>query len=242
MTLVLPVYNEQAGITSVVTDWHGQLEALDLDFEICAYDDGSRDGSLRALEAVADELPRVVVRHHRNRGHGPTILRGYAEASGQFIAQCDSDGEFEASCFETLWRRREDAPVILGRRVGRRQDRVRRLVSSASRAATRLLFGPGARGLDVNTPLRLMRGAWLRRALTVVEPDTFAPNVVLTGLAARAGDVAQVDVACGGRQWGDDSLGARPFGSWTLWRAAVRAMGQTVAASRRRLPTEDCQQ
>ena len=234
LTLVFPVYNEEAGIAIVLEDWHASLESLGVTFEIRAYDDGSTDGSHECLRALEGRLPHLVVEHHSNRGHGPTILRGYREARGRYVAQCDSDGEFQASCFERLWCRREDAVLVVGRRVGRRQIWARRTVSAVSRGATRLLFGRGVRGLDVNSPLRLMRRRWLRAALAVLDADTFAPNVLLTGFAARDGGVLQVEVECVGRQWGDDSLGSRPLGSWSLWRAAARALKQTVVASRRR--------
>jgi dolichol-phosphate mannosyltransferase len=205
LTVVMPVYNEQDAIAGVVSDWTAALTALGIDFRLAVYDDGSRDGTEPVLGELAAREPRVRVSRHANRGHGPTILRGYREAESPWIFQVDSDGEMAASHFAALWRAREEHDFL----VGARQDRVsvplRRLVSAGSRASVHLLLGRGLR--DVNSPYRLMRRDRLRPLLDLLPDDPFAPNVLLSGLAPRAGlRVFECPIPHEGRRVGTGSL------------------------------------
>ncbi|HJQ82693.1 MAG TPA: glycosyltransferase family 2 protein [Candidatus Binatia bacterium] len=227
LSVVIPAYNEEGAIRSVVTSWDDELRALGVDYEIRVYDDGSRDGTGPALEALARERPRVVAIRQENRGHGPTILRGYREARGAWIFQVDGDDEMPASSFRTLWERREQADVVLGYRVERVSPAARRTITAVSRWTVRLLFGAGVR--DVNTPYRLFRREALARLVAAVPGDTFAPNVILAGLAVRWGlRVVQLPVPHRGRRTGASSI--MRFG---MWMAAATAFAQTVRVALR---------
>lgn len=227
LSVVVPVYDEEGAVAAVVEGWDAMLRDLGVAYELRVYDDGSRDGTAAILDRLAPAHPALVVVHQTNRGHGPTVLRGYAEATGTFVFQVDGDDEMPPSAFPELWARRDAADLVLGIRVEREQPAGRALISAVSRLAVRLLFGRGV--TDVNVPYRLHRRDALRRLLPLVPPDTFAPNVILAGLALRAGlRVLEVPVAHQTRR-----TGATSFGSWRMWKTAARAMGQTVAVARR---------
>ena len=46
LCVVMPVYNEQDAIGPVLEKWDATLKALDIDYEIRPYNDGSKDNSL----------------------------------------------------------------------------------------------------------------------------------------------------------------------------------------------------
>jgi hypothetical protein len=164
---------------------------------------------------------------HANRGHGPTILRGYREATTPWILQIDSDGEMESSHFGALWRERESYDFLLGARQDRASVPVRRLVSAGSRASVHWLLGDGVR--DVNSPYRLMRRERIAPLLDLLPPDPFAPNTLLSGLAARFGlRILEVPVPHHGRKTGQGSLNLRRLASGVL-----RSFGDTVRTARR---------
>jgi dolichol-phosphate mannosyltransferase len=227
LSIVMPVYNEGAVIAEVVTVWMQELERLEIDYEFLAYDDGSRDETGRILERLAGQQRGLMVTRKANSGHGPTILRGYREARGEWVFQVDSDDEMGPEHFAGLWKQRDDYDLLIGRRQHRDSPLARRLITAMSRATVWTLFGHAV--TDVNAPYRLIRQSSLGELLTMIPDDTFAPNVIISGLAARSGlRVREVWVPHRGRR-----TGAVSIVKWRLWRAAVRAFGQTVGIALR---------
>ncbi len=189
-----------------------------------------KDATPDVLSSLAEENPRLVVTRHENRGHGPTILRGYREASAPWVFQTDSDGEMDVGGFAELWKQRDDYDFLFGIRAGRQSSPARWLVTRVSRLSVWLLFARGVS--DVNTPFRLMRSDALSPLLAGLSDDLFAPNVILSGLAAKAGlRIYETPVAFLGRRHGGGSLV-----SFNILRPAARSLAQTigVAFSRKR--------
>ncbi|WP_329137280.1 glycosyltransferase family 2 protein [Streptomyces sp. NBC_00670] len=93
ISYVLPVYNEQDGIAA----FHAELTAAldgrpDLDAELVYVNDGSSDGSLALLTALADKDDRVkVVDFARNFGHQIAITAGLDLATGDAVIVMDTD-------------------------------------------------------------------------------------------------------------------------------------------------------
>lgn len=227
LTVVMPVFNEEAAIGGVVRAWAAELDRLGIDYELRVYDDGSRDATAGILERLARELPRLVVTSKPNTGHGPTILRGYREARGEWVFQVDSDDEMGPEHFVRLWERRRDHDLLLGRRLARRSSPARRLITLGARLTVWALFGRAVG--DVNTPYRLIRRGCLAAMVPRIPAEAFAPNVILAGLAARDGlRVLELDVPHRGRTTGTVSIMR-----WRLWKAAARAFRQTVAVALR---------
>jgi glycosyltransferase involved in cell wall biosynthesis len=222
LSIVIPVYNEGETISDVVNSWVREMDRLEIDYELLVYNDGSRDKTGEVLEELGNRFKRILVRRHENIGHGPTILRGYREASGEWVFQVDGDGEMGPEQFVELWSRRKDFDLLLGCRVDRRSPFARRIITAVSRVTVRICFGTGI--LDVNTPYRLIRRTCLTRVLNYFPSDTFAPNVILSGLAVRSGwRIYQGQVPHRVRKSGTPSLV-----KWRQWKAAFLAFRQTT--------------
>src|SRR5437870_5442144 len=146
LSVVMPVYNEEAGIVDVVSKWTEILNRLGVQYELLLYDDGSRDTTGAKLDSLVTQHVRVT--HHTNRGHGPTVLRGYREAQGDWVFQTDSDDEIPADAFESIWRARKGRDAVFGIRTGRPSGLGRRVLTSGAAVVVRLLFGAGPH--DVN--------------------------------------------------------------------------------------------
>jgi dolichol-phosphate mannosyltransferase len=223
LIVVMPVYNEEECIAAVVRSWRHQLEAMGLNFLITVLNDGSRDSTGAALEAFAEDN-RVRIVNKPNSGHGPTILRGYRVAveEARWVFQVDSDDEMKPNHFPRLWEKREKYDALFGVRVHREQDLARHLLSVGSRAMVRLLFGRGVR--DVNTPYRLMRAEALRPIVTAIPDDTFAPNVIISGVFSRHRNrIHNLPVPHENRKTGTGSLT-----SSKVWKVAFRSLVQTL--------------
>ena len=225
LSVIMPAYNEERSIPAVVCAWMAALDRLKIDYEFLAYDDGSVDGTGILLRELAARHPRLVVVSHANRGHGPTILSGYRDARGEWVFQMDSDGQVGPDAFEGLWSRRDRFDFLIGVRRTRGPAVARRVVTLASRVLVWMLFGRGIS--DVNSPYRLMRRSCLEAMLPAVPPNAFAPNVILSGLAARRKlRLYETGVAHVARRTGSASLAG-----WRLWKTALRCFAETVRAA-----------
>lgn len=225
LAVVMPVYNEAEAIGPVLKKWGAMLDTLGIRYHIRAYNDGSKDATGKILRAIAEGAGgRVLAIDKPNSGHGPTILRGYREAAevADWVFQIDSDDEMGPEAFPVLWAARERRDFLVGKRDGRRQPLARKVVSFVSRLCVRLFYGKGV--WDVNSPYRLMRAERFAPFYAAIPGDTFAPNVLLSGLAARHGlRVLEVPVPQHDRTTGEVSIK-----KWRLFRAAVRSFGQTI--------------
>jgi dolichol-phosphate mannosyltransferase len=225
LSVVMPVYNEAGTVESVIRSWLGELDRLGVSYEFLVYDDGSRDRTPEVLGEIAKRHKRLVVSRHLNMGHGPTISKGYREARGEWVFQTDSDDEMTPSSFEHLWVRRADYDLLLGCRKGAHERLARRIIRTGSRAIVRLLFGRGM--WDVNAPYRLIRRSKLATLLPLIPPAAFAPNVIMTGLAAREQlRVYQVYVL-----YRPKPVGTGAIAGWRQWRTALRCAGETLSVA-----------
>lgn len=224
LSVVMPVYNEQDTVGSVLEKWSRELSRLGIDFRIDVYNDGSQDNTLAVLNAVAQKLPQVVVHNKLNGGHGPTILLGYRQNSDcEWIFQTDSDDEIPLEHFENLWKERDRNDFLLGCRLGREQSLFRGIISIISRLTVWGLYGRGV--LDVNAPFRLMRTEKLKPIFSVLPEKTFAPNVIISGWAVRKRlHILEVDVPHIHRRSRTVSVK-----KWKLLKVAMQSFLQTFA-------------
>ena len=223
LAVILPVYNEEEIIGKIIDDWARELERLEISFEIHAYNDGSKDNTLQILSEHAAKNKKIIVHHKPNTGHGPTILLGYRENSDlKWIFQTDSDNEISAQFFEEFWKRREGFDFLIGRRVRREGPLSRTLISFAARMLVRIFFGPGVH--DVNCPYRLMKSGVFKSALNKMEINTFAPNVIISGVACKNNyRTLEIPVSYSQRTTGKVSIRR-----WKLLKAASKGLWQTI--------------
>jgi glycosyltransferase involved in cell wall biosynthesis len=87
VSVVIPAYNEEDGIASVVAG----VAALGPWGEIVVVDDGSTD---RTAER-AEQAGARVVRHPYNKGNGAAVKTGIREAKGEVVLFMDADGQHD---------------------------------------------------------------------------------------------------------------------------------------------------
>lgn len=90
LSVIVPVYNEIRTIREVLE----KINLLDLDKEIIVVDDGSNDGTDKALSQLRFGNMKVI-HHSTNRGKGAAFLTGLVHAGGEFVIIQDADLEYE---------------------------------------------------------------------------------------------------------------------------------------------------
>lgn len=92
VSVVVPIYNEFENIPLLYQQLSQALPQLGREYEILFVDDGSRDGSIEALQALAAADTRVkVVRFRRNYGQTAALQAGLQFASYDVIVTLDGD-------------------------------------------------------------------------------------------------------------------------------------------------------
>lgn len=180
LLVVLPVYNEEASIETVVRDWMEALDRVCPDFVLLAMDDGSQDRTAEILNALGREFgERLEILSRENRGHGQTCLEGYRVALQRgipYVLQIDSDGQCDPVFFREFWEKRDEHDVIYGART--REDGFRRVVASAVLRQV-LKVGFGVSCVDPNVPYRLMDTRACEVAIQGIGSGIFLANVAL---------------------------------------------------------------
>ncbi len=228
--IVMPVYNEQASVRKVVTEWFSEVENWTERIVFLAIDDGSKDETPRVLKRLQEQLgPRLEVLSRENRGHGQSCMQGYQIASERgipYVFQIDSDGQCDPQYFFRFWRLRESCDVVYGHRV-RRDDGWRRVLASFVLKMTLLVFGK-AWCVDANVPYRLMRTSVIQPFLDKVPKDFFLANVALAVLLRKAQGIRHnfVRIHFRERYGGEPSVRLSKFGGKaTELIAQLRALG-----------------
>jgi undecaprenyl-phosphate 4-deoxy-4-formamido-L-arabinose transferase len=93
LSIVIPVYNEEAGLAQLYERLYPALDQLRRRYEVIFVDDGSSDRSVALLREQFQKRPdstRVIVLA-RNAGQHMAILAGFAQSHGDYIITLDAD-------------------------------------------------------------------------------------------------------------------------------------------------------
>src|SRR5262245_58158341 len=95
LSLVLPAYNEEAGLRQAIVEADEALSGLCGEYEILVVDDGSRDTTSAIATDEATRRPNVrPLRHETNRGYGAALRTGFEAARHDLVAFTDADCQF----------------------------------------------------------------------------------------------------------------------------------------------------
>ncbi len=95
LSLVIPAYNEESRISSMIFDCIKFLKTLNLKYEIIIVNDGSRDKTWDIIKNTMNKYPEVEiygVTYKKNGGKGWAVTNGMRYAKGQYILMLDADG------------------------------------------------------------------------------------------------------------------------------------------------------
>jgi undecaprenyl-phosphate 4-deoxy-4-formamido-L-arabinose transferase len=93
ISVVIPVYNEEAGLAKLFSRLYPALDALGLAYEVVFVNDGSRDRSAAILAdqfRLRADVTRVVL-FNGNYGQHMAILAGFEATRGEIVITLDAD-------------------------------------------------------------------------------------------------------------------------------------------------------
>ncbi len=117
VSIIIPAYNEEAGIGSVLASLRRVLEAAGLVYEVVVVDDGSQD---QTATIARREIGVRVLQHRENRGYGAALKTGIRHARHELVVITDADGTYPHEpippMVERLLAREWD--MVVGARIG----------------------------------------------------------------------------------------------------------------------------
>ena len=93
LSVVIPVYNEEASLPDLFARLYPALDALGVRYEVIFVNDGSRDRSAALLREQWERRPATtrVVLFNANYGQHPAIVAGFEHCRGDRVVTMDAD-------------------------------------------------------------------------------------------------------------------------------------------------------
>ncbi len=201
----MPCCNEQANLQRFPSEVVEPLRALVPEFELVLVDDGSRDGTLRRIDALIAEFPSAVrkVVHGANRGLGAALASGFAVATGDAILTLDADLTFSPTEVPVLLKAYGlGVDCVMGSPIKGKMRGVplyRRVLSHGVNAIYKSLLNRPFTG--VSSLFRLYRAAVLKKLDLSCASFDINAEILLT-LLAHGANVVEVPATLGVRRDG----------------------------------------
>lgn len=127
LSLIVPVFNEEEVLPVSYARMSAAMQALTgYDYEIIYVNDGSRDGTMKRLRAIAKEHKEVrVISFSRNFGHQLAVTAGMDNARGDALIIIDADLQDPPEVIAELVKAWENgADIAYGKRLKREGETV----------------------------------------------------------------------------------------------------------------------
>jgi len=124
LSLIVPVFNEEEVLPVSYARMSAAMQALTgYDYEIIYVNDGSRDGTMKQLRAIAKEHKEVrVISFSRNFGHQLAVTAGMDNARGDALIIIDADLQEVIAELVKAWE--NGADIAYGKRLKREGETV----------------------------------------------------------------------------------------------------------------------
>jgi len=113
ISVILPTYNEEKAVASVIDQITAVMNEKGYDFEIIVVDDGSTD---RTPEIAKEKNVRLL-RHDINKGVGAARKTGILNAKGKIIVMLDADGTYPVKSIPGLLQYIPEFDQVIGLRT-----------------------------------------------------------------------------------------------------------------------------
>lgn len=189
VSIVIPVYNEEAILHAAVVDLRERLAPFNWRYEIIIAENGSRDRTVELAKELSEKYPEVRSLSAGEPNYGKALRLGIELAQGDYVIceeidLCDTD--FHKRAMERL--RAGEADMVIGSKLiaGAEDERpmLRHAASMAYTSLLRVLLG--FRGTDTHGLKAFKRSALLPMvSACLVEKDVFASEFVIRAYRAK---------------------------------------------------------
>ena len=183
LSVLIPVFNEEKSLPSLIKELKEVLPETGLAYEIIAIDDGSSDNSYD----IASKQGITVIKNPYNLGYGASLKRGILRSSGKYILTIDADGTYPVKPIKDMIKYMKDYEMVVGSRTGKNVS-----IPLMRKPAKKILsifanFLTGRKIPDLNSGLRIFTRQAADRFFHLF-PSRFSFSTTIT-LACLANDL-----------------------------------------------------
>ncbi|MCL5037888.1 MAG: glycosyltransferase family 2 protein [Chloroflexi bacterium] len=149
LSYFVPARDEAGNLPGLINRALEVLPAYTKKLEIIVVDDGSSDNTRAVVSEIERRDPRVrLISHPKPRGYGAALRTGFEASRNEWVFMTDGDGQFDPGEISLLLKYSGDFPVILGKRIKRKDGIQRLFVPWVYHIMLRLLLGLKAKDID----------------------------------------------------------------------------------------------
>ena len=208
LSIVIPAYEEAESLPELAERIRAVCDEAELSFQAWIVDDGSRDGTWAAVQALHEEDSRFAgLRFQRNYGKSAALAVGFERAAGRYVVTMDADLQDDPAEIPALVEKLEEGYDLVSGWKKNRKDPPRKTIPSRFfNWVTRLISGLELH--DFNCGLKVYRREVVKSVSVYGELHRYIPL-----LAKWAGydRVAEKPVEHHRRKYGETKFGVERF-------------------------------
>ncbi len=176
-TIIIPAYNEEGGISSVIKG----LKGIDERCEIIVVDDGSTDNTFK----LASETGVRVLHHPHNKGYGAALKTGIRNADTDVVLLIDADGQHKPDDVCKILENMDEYDMVVGARTSNSH------VSLLRKPGKKILsiianYLAGTKIPDLNSGFRAIKKSMIMDFMHIL-PNGFSFTTTITLAALTSG-------------------------------------------------------
>lgn len=181
LSVVIPVYNEEASLETLFQRLMPALDALGKSFEVILTNDGSKDRSNQVLKTLFDKRPNEIriIELNRNYGQHMAIMAGLTHSRGDVVVTMDADLQNYPEDIGKLLEKIDAGHDVVGGYRENRQDKFWRIACSRFHNWLRMKLTK-IQMKDEGCMLRAYTRDVVNHMIECEESSTFIPALAVT--------------------------------------------------------------
>ena len=204
LTIVVPVYNEEANLERVERELSEFLKIASVPSSVLFVNDGSRDNSQKLIEVICNRHDDFsYISFETNCGLSAALKAGFDTVESPLVGYIDSDLQTSPNDFNLLLKHTSEYQLVTGVRADRKDSFVKNMSSKIANNIRRAFTKDGMD--DTGCPLKIIHTDYAKRIPMFKGLHRFLPAMILL----QKGSILQVPV-----QHFPRVAGTAKFGLW----------------------------